>query len=323
MEVLDHPIASRHDEHHEISFHGNGGQYFGIWIVNLLLTLVTVGLYYPWARAATMKYFWQETELAGSRFQFHGTGQEMFVGFIKAIGIVLGLYFVFGMSMWLGIPIIGSLVFFFGMLALIPIAIHGATRYRMSRTSWRGVHFGYRGDLQALVRECVVGGLLTLVTFGIYSFWLTCKIRQYVIGHIRFGNIQFEWRGRGGELFGITIAGYLLTILSLGIYSFWWMRDVFRFYIDNIHATQDGRRLSLRSTATGGGFFGLIVVNFLLLIFTLGLATPWVTVRTLEFVFHHIEIDGAFDPNSLRQTEEDYRDATGDDMADMLDLGIV
>ncbi len=321
MEVLDSPTASRHN----LSFHGKGGQYFGIWIVNALLTIITLGLYYPWARAATLRYFYQETELADSRFQFHGTGREMFLGFIKAIGIIIVLYAVFFGCMAMGgvMVALGFLLFIGGFLALIPFAIHGAAKYRASRTSWRGIHFGYRGELGELVKICLTGGLLTVVTFGIYSFWLSCNIRKYVLGNTRFGNVKFEFRGEGGSLFGTVLVGYLLSILTLGIYFFWFMKDLYKFYVNNIHATQDGRPVQFRSTATGGGFFGLVVVNFLLIIFTLGLATPWVAVRTTEFILRNMEIYGDFKPEEIRQTEAEYRDATGEDMADIMDIGIV
>lgn len=30
---------------HSFTFHGDGKNYFGIWIVNILLTIVTLGIY--------------------------------------------------------------------------------------------------------------------------------------------------------------------------------------------------------------------------------------------------------------------------------------
>ncbi len=64
------------------SFHGRGADYFGLWLKNTLLTVVTLGLYYPWARAARLRFEVGNLELDGSRFAFHGTGAEMFRGFL-------------------------------------------------------------------------------------------------------------------------------------------------------------------------------------------------------------------------------------------------
>jgi len=75
----------------KISFFGKGATYFGIVAINLILTVVTVGLYYPWAKATYRKYIWNETEFKGSRFVFNGTGKEMFKGFLIAYLAFLGL----------------------------------------------------------------------------------------------------------------------------------------------------------------------------------------------------------------------------------------
>lgn len=51
-------------------FHGNGKEYFGIWIVNILLTIVTLGIYSAWAKVRNLQYFYGNTELDGASFQF-------------------------------------------------------------------------------------------------------------------------------------------------------------------------------------------------------------------------------------------------------------
>jgi uncharacterized membrane protein YjgN (DUF898 family) len=73
-------------------FTGNGGKFFGIWAVNIILTIITLGLYYPWAKIAIRKYIWNETSLKNDRFVFHGKGIEIFKGFL-IIYASLVLYF--------------------------------------------------------------------------------------------------------------------------------------------------------------------------------------------------------------------------------------
>ena len=58
-----------------LEFTGSGSEYFRIWIVNLLLTLVTLGLYYPWAKVRRLRYFYavpQRPGDAGARPVFAG-----------------------------------------------------------------------------------------------------------------------------------------------------------------------------------------------------------------------------------------------------------
>lgn len=93
--IQDYPIYFMENQSSLlIRFHGKGEKFFGIQLVNVLLTLVTLGFYYPWAKAARLQYLYGETEFAGSRFHFHGTGKEMFIGYLKALGIFFALYVV-------------------------------------------------------------------------------------------------------------------------------------------------------------------------------------------------------------------------------------
>jgi uncharacterized membrane protein YjgN (DUF898 family) len=119
-------------------------------------------------------------------------------------------------------------------IGLIPLIIHGTYRYRMSRSSWRGIHFGYRGELKELYAICIRDGLLTLVTFGIYGSWFQMNLRNYVIGHVRFGSSQFAYKGDGLDFFLMNLKGYFLTLFTLGIYGFWWQKDIFNYYVNNL-----------------------------------------------------------------------------------------
>ena len=72
-------------EVHRLSFHGVGGTLFGIHIVNVFLTIVTLGIFYFWGKARVRRYLWSQMAIAGDRFAFHGTGREMLIGFLKAM----------------------------------------------------------------------------------------------------------------------------------------------------------------------------------------------------------------------------------------------
>lgn len=322
MEIINQSEASS-KRFYAISFKGQGSEYFGIAIVNLLLTILTLGLYYPWAKARQLQYLYGTTEFHESRFEFHGTGAEMFKGFIKAIFIFTLIYALTFLFIYMRMPIIGVLVMYLGIFSIIPLAIHGSYKYRMSRTSWRGIRFGYRGDRNELYSLCIKGFLLSIVTIGIYGAWFSMNLRNYILGKIKFGNAKFSYNGDGSTFFWMNFKGYLLTILTLGIYLFWWQKDLFNYYINNLKLTHDDKNIEFKSTADGGDFFGLIAINLLILIFTLGIGFPWIIIRSMRFIFSKIQVTGDIDFNSLIQSEENYTDATGDDMSDMLDLGFV
>jgi uncharacterized membrane protein YjgN (DUF898 family) len=164
---------------------------------------------------------------------------------------------------------------------------------------------------------------LTIITFGIYGSWMSINVRKYVLSNIRFGDVEFEYNGDGADYFVLNLKGYFLTIFTLGIYLFWWQKDLFEYYIDNLTLNKDGKEINLNSTVTGGGFLKLGIVNLLLVIFTLGLGYAWAVSRTLKYLFDNIELEGSIDLGTINQTEEDFKDATGEDISDFLDLDFV
>ncbi len=321
MEIINSEINPR-----KLEFKGEGSEFFGVLFLNWILTLVTFGLYYPWARARTFSFLYSNTEMEGSRFAFHGTGKQMFLGFIKAIVLFLLIY---GVFIWGSatnsflLRIVGIIILYAGLALLIPIAIHGGLKYRLAKTSWRNIHFGYRGDKGELVKIFIPGIILSAITFGIYSSWFSIDIRKYLIKNIRFGNIKFSYHGKGGELFWINFKGVVLSILTLGIYLFWYMKNTIVYLIDNIEIEQNEVSYPIKSNIKTLDFIGLQLINFIMVIFTFGLATPWVKIRTINFFFERVEFSAEINLNQIEQTESDYSDATGDDFIDMMDIGII
>jgi uncharacterized membrane protein YjgN (DUF898 family) len=310
----------------EFRFNGKGSQLLGIMLLNTLLSIITFGIYYPWARVNRLKFFWENAELNGSPFVFHGTGKELFKGFIKVllfIGIFYGLLLYGKLSGNLGLYFITLLAFLIALVFIIPLAIHGAMRYRLSRTSWRGIHFGYRGSRVQLITDFFIGCILTVITFGIYNSWFVNRLRTYIIGNIRFGNLRFGYDGSGTELFAIKLKSFIFSIFTFGIYYFWYLEQWTNYYINHCYIEQNGQRYYFAGRLKGSGYFMLIISNLLMSIFTLGLATPWVIIRTTHFIIRNMEIPADINFNNIAQTEDEFKDAAGDDLIDFFDLGIV
>ena len=161
---------------HRFSFHGTGGAFFAIVLKNMVLTILTLGIYAPWAKTARRQFLWQNTEVAGHRLRYHGTGRELLIGYIKVA---------LGYALFLGVPLalsklvsqtVGTIAQFALLLVimpLVPFAIWGSRRYLLSRTSWRGIRLHLEGPAGPYVKVFFVGYLLTVVTLGIYApIWL-------------------------------------------------------------------------------------------------------------------------------------------------------
>src|SRR5687767_2740216 len=78
-----------------MAYYGKGSEYFKIQIVNTILSILTLGLYYPWAKEKSLKYLYSKSTFEDTPFVFSGTGKEMFKGFVKALIILVVLYGVF------------------------------------------------------------------------------------------------------------------------------------------------------------------------------------------------------------------------------------
>ncbi len=309
-----------------LKFNGSHGELVGLRILNNILKTITLGFYYPWAKVKELKYMYNETEYLNTRFVFHGTGKEVFKGFIKAL-LLFGILYAFLLFCTtthnITLVYIGLAVFYLGFFALIPLAVHGSLKYRLSRTSWRGIHFGYRGNLKELYKIYLKNLFLTIITFGIYSSWMRVAVNKYTRGNIRFGSIQFSFVGKGLELFIINLKGILLTILTFGIYSFWFYKNRIMFEVNNTKMIQEGKQIDLRSTLSAGDIFKLLIVNYLIIVFTLGIGTGIAINRVARVLFQNIEFSDEIDADAILQTESEYRDASGDDLAGILDISII
>ena len=73
-------------------FRGNGGEYFRIWIVNLLLTIVTLGIYSAWAKVRRLRYFYGNTLLDGHSFEYHGRPLAILKGRLIVVGLLRGVH---------------------------------------------------------------------------------------------------------------------------------------------------------------------------------------------------------------------------------------
>lgn len=310
----------------KLQFIGKGGELLGLLLTNWLLNIVTIGFYYPWARVKTIKFYWRNTLINDTPFEFTGTGKEIFRAYIKLLIVAILFYsllayakFTKNINLQVSVFMLAGL----SILAIIPLAVHGALRYRAARTTWRGIHMGYRGERWQLYTDFVVGYLLTVLTFGIYSSWFISRLRTYIIENLRFGNLKFEYTGNGFDLFIIQIKGTVLSFLTLGIYWFWYRKEWMEYFANNVIVKQGDNRYPLNGNYSGSSIFGLYFTNLLILIFTLGIGTPWVIIRTYQYLIENIEIPAEIDFDTINQTEDEYIDATGEYIADMFDLGIV
>lgn len=315
------PTPSATDgQERQLFFHGSGGSLLGIQIVNVFLTLITLGVYHFWGKVRVRSYLLGGSEFDGDRFAYHGTGKELFIGSLKA-GVVFGaLSALMNASPYLpggATARIAATVTAFGLLLIfIPIAIVGARRYRLSRISWRNIRFSFRGRMADFITLFLKGGALTAVTLGLYYPIYATRQHAFLVGHSYFGDRQFTFDGRGQDLFGSYLLGLVLLLPTLGLSWLWFLARKQRYLWD--HTAFESARF--RCTVTGGRLTRLHTGNILLLVLTLGLALAWVRIRNLRFAFAYLTLRGSLDPAAIRQDAQSAA-ATGDGLESLMDLG--
>jgi len=146
-----------------LSFDGKSFEYFKIWIVNILLTIVTLGIYYPWAKVRTNRYFYANSKLDGRNFEYHATGKQLFFGYLIAMGLLI-MYTVLSKVS----PVLSGIMLLVFILAL-PWIIWRSMIFGMRMTSFSNVRFGFVGNLWPAYLNYLILPIGLYLLFGILA----------------------------------------------------------------------------------------------------------------------------------------------------------
>jgi len=222
----------------DVRFTGSGSEYFRIWIVNLLLMLVTLSLYYPWAKVRRLRYFYGNTLVDGQPLDFHGKPLKMLRGYLL-VGLLLLLYSAAGKFS----PLAGLLAFLI-VAAIWPALLKSSLQFRLANTSWRGLRFRFMGTVGGAYRAMLplfVPGLLILAALvgvpdeqhpplwyagfvGVVTLasllvlpWLWFKLKKYQHENYALGQLQTELRTTNWAFYKVFLktSGVFLVVLVI------------------------------------------------------------------------------------------------------------
>jgi uncharacterized membrane protein YjgN (DUF898 family) len=203
-------------------FHGDWKAFLPIALSNLLLTIVTLGIYRFWATTRERRYLWSETEFIDDRLEWTGTGTELLIGFVMVLFLILLPFFGINMLaqalMLQGQAGLGTLLLFgmFGFIFYLSgVARFRGLRYKLSRTYWHGIRGG--SDNQGLrygwsyMWRSVVGALplYLLVPWSMMTLW------NERWNSMSFGPHKFESVGDERETYKRFLLFYLLPIVLI------------------------------------------------------------------------------------------------------------
>ena len=219
----------------EIRFTGSGSEYFRIWIVNLLLSIVTLSLYRPWAKVRRLRYFYANTLVDGHALDFHGNPRKMLRGYLL-VGLMLVAYSAAG-RFSPGAALVALVI----LAVLWPALLRASMQFRLANTSWRGLRFRFNGTLAGayagmlplfvpalllgLLRLTVIDpqhppmaylkntGVVMLVTVLLSPlvWWI---FKRYQHDHYGLGQWQTKLTVGSGRVYGLALRMFGVTVLS-------------------------------------------------------------------------------------------------------------
>jgi uncharacterized membrane protein YjgN (DUF898 family) len=242
-EVVDKPPVAQGPAELGIRFVGSGSEYFRIWIVNLLLTLVTLGFYYPFAKTRRLKYFYGATEVGGHPLSFHGTPWGMFRGYVLAALLLIAYSVARYFSPVAEVAAVAVLIL------LWPVLWHSSLRFRLANTGWRGLRMRFTGTRAGAYKALLLPGVLVLVLFAIFAatgqtpiqqledrvlfhaLWVTYValfvlmppyglwlVKRYQNGHLALADERSAFDVGLGKFFGLYGMTFLLGLLMGGVF---------------------------------------------------------------------------------------------------------
>ncbi|HBP58066.1 MAG TPA: hypothetical protein DD668_00675 [Alphaproteobacteria bacterium] len=195
-----------------LGFTGTARELFGIQFVNILLTLLTVGIWIPWARVRKRRFFYNNTRILGDGLDYLATGFDLFKGWSVVVIILAGFYAL----PLLGVPFLqeGTSL---ALLAVYPWAINRSLRFNARNIVWRDVRFDFSGTYLGSAWYLFLLPFIGVLSLGILMPLASKGMREYVARNYRFGAARFSGKGQLGHYYGAGVRTLLLTLLLIGL----------------------------------------------------------------------------------------------------------
>ena len=192
-------------------FKGNASEYFRIWIVNIALTILTLGIYSAWAKVRSNRYMYANTYLNGSNFEYNADPIKILIGRV----IVVSLYALFVLfSQYLMMFKIAGGIAIVAFLAM-PWLVRQAVSFKLRNTSYRNVPFRYEGKVSSFYGFFILHIFLNIITLMLIFPYSYVKFKKLVIDNARYGNGEFKFSGSTGDAYAIYIQIFVWSTLLI------------------------------------------------------------------------------------------------------------
>jgi len=216
-------------------FKGTASQYFGIWIVNLLLTIITLGIYTPWAKVRTKRYFYGNTLLAGSPFDYLASPIAILKGWAVAI-VVLIVY-----NVLTNVFPVTSLLLLPLLLIALPWVIVRAMRFRARNSAWRNIRFGFKKAYGEAIKVFIGLPILMVLTLGLLLPYYYFAMSRFMVANSGYGTSAFRFHASPRDFYKIfmkPVLAMLVVMIALVAVSYPKLKEYYEHYQAALESAQ-------------------------------------------------------------------------------------
>ena len=353
--------AVRAPETVPIRFTGSATDYFGIWLSNTVLSVLTLGIYSAWAKVRRSRYFLGNTIVLGDRLEYHATGATILKGRLIAAAVI---------AVYLGVGFfttVGQTIFALALVPVYPWVINRAMRFNARMTSWRNVRFDWHGTYRGVAKVYLLWPIVAVLTLGALAPMAARASREYLANHYALGHERFGARTRLGPYYAalmwtmllgavllVVIAGLVAAVLwlvfpsnpnaTLGASSdigfgtsLWQLLIVvtpvlavvpvticFQILTRNIivSALRLGDVATFRSDLHPLRYLWILLSNFVVTVLTALLMHPWARIRAYRYQAERITVRPTGAMTTFLDTHARSGEAFGEEFGEMQDIGI-
>jgi uncharacterized membrane protein YjgN (DUF898 family) len=322
-------------ETHRFEFTGRGAEYFRIWIVNLGLTVVTLGIYSAWAKVRTLRWMYRHTRVGGAAFDYTADPWKILRGRLIAVGLLV----VSSMAGELT-PILAGVVAL-ALFAAGPWLIVLSRAFRLHHTVYRNVRFGFAREFGQAAKAYAIYPLLALISLGLLLPRVRLAQFRFMVDNARYGTTPFHLLARPLEFYRVYLLGALPILVGLAAWALLVSGDrpvampaltalgacfVVSYYVVSTATTNlvwrrtSAGELSFESTLTPLGLALIQATNTVAIILSAGLLLPWTRVRTARYRASCLRVIAPGGLDGFVAAREAAVSALGEEMGEAFDV---
>lgn len=338
-----------------LRFEGSAGEYFKIWIVNLALTIVTLGIFSAWAKVRSRRYLYGNTYVGAHSFDYHAVPWRILLGRVIALALLLGYSLTAAFA--------PKAVFLWVILfvAALPWLVRASLRFNARNTSYRNIRFDFVGTYGGAFKAFLLWPILAVITLYT-TLPLAHRARDYYnINNHRFGGKAFEAEISAGKLYLIYLMGLVflmavavaataavatsglaatfipghhagalpptiipMMILMVALYVavvlfLYGFLGTMTFNLA-VSSTRLDDRYQLESDLAPLAMVWIVFSNLLATVCSLGLLYPWARIRQTRYTVSHLAITGPADMEGFASSLASGQGAVGEEIASFFDI---